>query len=77
MARTAKPEQRLPREAIQPADILLFGPGGLTGASDGINHTGMAISPQLFIHSSGQGVALARWDTGYYLDRLAFGKRIL
>jgi hypothetical protein len=77
MARTAKPEQRLPREAIAPADILLFGPGGLTAAHGGINHMGMAISPQLFIHSSGQGVALARWDTGYYADRLAFGKRIL
>ena len=77
MARTAKPEQRLAREAVQPADIILFGPGGLTAASGGINHTGMAISSQLLIQSSGQGVALARWDTGYYFDRLAFGKRIL
>ncbi|MFM8612204.1 MAG: C40 family peptidase [Actinomycetota bacterium] len=77
MARTAKPEQRLAREAVLPADILLFGPGGLTAASGGINHTGMAISSQLFIQSSGQGVALARWDSGYYLDRFAFGKRIL
>jgi len=77
MARTAKPEQRLPREAVQPADILLLGPGGLTAQSGAIGHTGMAISPQLMIHSSGQGVALARWDEGYYLDRFAFGKRIL
>jgi len=77
MARTAKRGQRLPREAVQPADVLLFGPGGLKAASGGINHTGMAISPQLFIQSSGQGVALARWDTGYYHDRFAFGKRIL
>ena len=77
MARTAKPAQRLSREAIIPADIMLFGPGGLQASSGSIGHSGMAISPQLFIQSSGQGIALARWDTGYYKDRLAFGKRVL
>ena len=58
---------------------LVFGagPGGVNAQSGAIGHTGMAISPQLFIQSSGQGIALARWDTGYYKDRLAFGKSVL
>jgi cell wall-associated NlpC family hydrolase len=42
-----------------------------------VDHVGMAISPQLFIHASSQGVFLSRWDEGYYRDRTAFGKRIL
>ncbi len=77
MAATAKPEQRLAPAAILPADMLMFGPGGLNAASGSVGHNGMAISPQLFIHSSSQGVALSRYDSGYYKDRLAFGKRIL
>ncbi len=77
MAATAKPEQRLAPAAILPADMLMFGPGGLNAASGSVGHNGMAISPQLFIHSSSQGVSLSRYDSGYYKDRLAFGKRIL
>jgi hypothetical protein len=77
MARTATKAQRLPAEAIQPADIILFGPGGVNAKWGSVDHVGMAISPQLFIHASSQGVFLSRWDEGYYRDRTAFGKRIL
>jgi cell wall-associated NlpC family hydrolase len=75
-AKTPAP-QRLTAELIAPTDVLLFGTGGVNAASSSIGHTGMAISGQLFIQSSGQGIALARWDTGYYKDRFAFGKRVL
>jgi cell wall-associated NlpC family hydrolase len=75
-AKTPAP-QRLTAELIAPTDVLLFGTGGVNAASSSIGHTGMAISGQLFIQSSGQGIALARWDKGYYKDRLAFGKRVL
>ncbi len=76
MAGKTPAEQRLTADKIAPADVLLFGSGGVTAASGSIGHTGMAISSQLFIQSSGQGIALARWDKGYYKDRLAFGKRV-
>ena len=77
MAAKAKPAQRLAATEVLPADILLFGPGGRQASSGSIGHTGMAISSALFIQSSGQGIALARWDTGYYQSQFAFGKRIL
>ena len=77
MASKTPLEQRLTADLIQPGDVLLFGPGGVNAQSSAIGHTGMAISSQLFIQSSGQGIALARWDTGYYKDRLAFGKSVL
>ena len=77
MASKTPLEQRLTADRIQPGDVLLFGPGGVNAQSSAIGHTGMAISSQLFIQSSGQGIALARWDTGYYKDRLAFGKSVL
>jgi len=76
MAGKTAAAQRLTADKILPADVLLFGPGGVNAQSSAIGHTGMAISSQLFIQSSGQGIALARWDTGYYHDRLAFGKRV-
>ncbi len=77
MAGKTPQEKRLTAAQVQPGDVLLFGPGGVNAQSGAIGHTGMAISPQLFIQSSGQGIALARWDTGYYKDRLAFAKRVL
>ena len=76
MAAKTPLEQRLTADKILPADVLLFGTGGVNAASGSVGHTGMAISSQLFIQSSGQGIALARWDKGYYKDRLAFGKRV-
>ena len=76
MAGKTPAEQRLTADKILPADVLLFGTGGVNAASGSVGHTGMAISSQLFIQSSGQGIALARWDKGYYKDRLAFGKRV-
>lgn len=77
MARTTPVAQRLTAEQMLPGDVMLFGRGGINAPSDNIGHTGMTISPQLFIQSSGQGIALARWDTGYYKDSFAFGKRVL
>ena len=77
MAATTARKNRLKPAQIEPADVLLFGPGGVRAQSGSVDHTGMAISSELFIQSSGQGIALARWDTGYYRDGLAFGKRIL
>jgi cell wall-associated NlpC family hydrolase len=77
MAATTKRKKRIPRDQIQPADIVLQGPGGLNAASGNLNHVGIAISAELQIHTSGQGTALIRWDEGYYKDRFAFGKRIL
>lgn len=77
MAAKTPMEQRLTPDRIGPGDVLLFGRGGVNAQSGSIGHTGMAISSQLFIQSSGQGIALARWDKGYYKDNLAFGKRVL
>jgi len=69
--------KRLTAAQMLPGDVMLFGRGGINAPSGNIGHTGMTISPQLFIQSSGQGIALARWDTGYYKDSFAFGKRVL
>ena len=77
MAGTTPVAQRLTAAQMQPGDVMLFGSGGINAKSGSIGHTGMTISPQLFIQSSGQGIALARWDTGYYKDNFAFGKHVL
>ncbi|MSO46581.1 MAG: hypothetical protein EXQ67_00630 [Thermoleophilia bacterium] len=77
MAGKTPAAQRLTAEQMLPGDVMLFGRGGVNAPSGSIGHTGMTISPQLFIQSSGQGIALARWDTGYYKDNFAFGKRVL
>ena len=77
MAGKTPAAQRLTAEQLLPGDVILFGRGGVNAPSGSIGHTGMAISPQLFIQSSGQGIALARYDTGYYKDTFAFGKRVL
>lgn len=77
MAGSTPADKRLPREAVQPADILLIGSGGINAPSGNIGHVGMAISPALMIHSSSQGTFLSRWDKDYYADRFAFGKNIL
>ncbi len=77
MAGKTPAAQRLTAEQMLPGDVILFGRGGVDTPSGSIGHTGMAISPQLFIQSSGQGIALARYDTGYYKDTFAFGKRVL
>ena len=77
MAGKTPAAQRLTAEQLLPGDVILFGRGGVNTPSGSIGHTGMAISPQLFIQSSGQGIALARYDTGYYKDTFAFGKRVL
>jgi hypothetical protein len=77
MAGKTRAAQRLTVDQMLPGDVILFGRGGLKARSGNIGHAGMAISPQLFIQSSGQGIALARYDTGYYKDTFAFGKRVL
>ena len=77
MAGSTPAAQRLTAAQLLPGDVILFGRRGVNTPSGSIGHTGMAISPQLFIQSSGQGIALARYDTGYYKDTFAFGKRVL
>ena len=80
MARSTAKRDRLAREDMRPGDLLLFASSGNNGAAtkvDAIGHVGIMLSDSLFIHSSSQGVAIARWDEGWYAASFAFGRRVL
>jgi cell wall-associated NlpC family hydrolase len=61
---------------LQPADVIFFGDHGPRSKSAEIGHMGIYIGNGWFIHSSGQGVALATLD-GWYKREFAWGRRPL
>jgi cell wall-associated NlpC family hydrolase len=77
MARTTSRARRLTRARTRPADILLFGSSGRKSKVAEIGHTGINIGNGLMIHSSGQGVMIKEWDTGWHATSFAFAKSVL
>jgi cell wall-associated NlpC family hydrolase len=61
---------------LQPADVIFFGDHGPRSKSAEIGHMGIYVGNGWFIHSSGQGVALATLD-GWYKREFAWGRRPL
>jgi cell wall-associated NlpC family hydrolase len=68
--------QRIAFAKLQPADVIFFGDHGPRSKSAEIGHMGIYIGNGWFIHSSGQGVALATLDR-WYRKEFAWGRRPL
>jgi cell wall-associated NlpC family hydrolase len=62
---------------LQPADVIFFGDRGPRSTGAQVGHMGIYVGNGWFIHSSGQGVALARLDDGWYKREFAWGRRPL
>jgi cell wall-associated NlpC family hydrolase len=68
--------QRIGFAKLEPADVIFFGDHGPRSKSAEIGHMGIYVGNGWFIHSSGQGVALASLD-GWYRKEFAWGRRPL
>ena len=68
--------QRIAFAKLEPADVIFFGDHGPRSKSAEIGHMGIYVGNGWFIHSSGQGVALATLD-GWYRHEFAWGRRPL
>jgi cell wall-associated NlpC family hydrolase len=68
--------KRIPFAKLQPADVIFFGAHGSHSTGSEIIHTGIYVGNGWFIHSSGQGVALAQL-TSWYRTEFAWGRRPL
>jgi cell wall-associated NlpC family hydrolase len=68
--------ERVARERLQPADVLFFGDRGPASAPAEVGHAGIYLGNGWFVHSSGNGVTLQPLE-GWYLERLAWGRRLL
>jgi cell wall-associated NlpC family hydrolase len=77
MARSTRKPARLAREAVQPGDVLLFGDRGRRSTWKQVGHAGIDLGNGLMVHSSSQGVTIARWDVGWHADSFAWGKAVL
>jgi hypothetical protein len=77
IAKATKKRDRLPRAGVRPGDALLFGERGPRSTWKQVGHAGIDLGNGLMVHSSSQGVTIARWDTGWHGDTFAFGKAVL
>ncbi len=77
IAKATKKRDRLPRAAVLPGDVLLFGERGPRSTWKQVGHAGIDLGNGLMVHSSSQGVTIARWDTGWHGDTFAWGKAVL
>src|SRR5438093_6795621 len=68
--------QRLPIEALQPADVVFFGSKGPRSKPADVGHTGIYVGDGWFVHSSDHGVTLEPM-TGWYGNRFAWARRPL
>jgi cell wall-associated NlpC family hydrolase len=64
---------RIPLDELEPGDVLFFGARGPKSKPAQINHTGIYLGNDWFIHSSGYGVALAQLD-GWYRSGYAWAR---
>ena len=68
--------KRIPFEKLEPADVVFFGANGPKSKPAQVDHMGIYLGNGWFIHSSGNGVALATLS-GWYEKRFAWGRRPL
>jgi cell wall-associated NlpC family hydrolase len=69
--------QRIAFADLQPADVLFFGSKGPRSQPSQVDHTAIYIGNGWFIQSSGEGVALASLDDGWYRREFAWARRPL
>ena len=68
--------KRIPLAQLEPADVLFFGAGGPRSTPAQVGHMGIYLGNGWLIHSSDDGVALARLD-GWYAQTFAWARRPL
>ena len=68
--------KRIPFAALQPGDVLFFGPHGPRSKPKEISHTAIYLGDNWFIQSSSQGVALSQFNS-WYKPRFAWARRPL
>ncbi len=78
MSAEVQPDQRIARDAIQPADIVFFGEKGPKSKPAQIGHMGISLGNGWFIHSSsgGAGVMVSPLSD-WYGERFAWARRPL
>jgi cell wall-associated NlpC family hydrolase len=68
--------KRIPFAKLAPADVVFFGDNGPASKPAQVGHMGIYMGGGWFIHSSGEGVALAQLS-GWYKKRFAWARRPL
>lgn len=76
MSAEAPKAERVPGDALQPADLVFFGDRGPRSTPAQIGHMGIYAGNGWLVHSSGNGVTLQPLQ-GWYAERLAWGRRVL
>jgi cell wall-associated NlpC family hydrolase len=77
MSGEVKRTERIPLPQLEPADVLFFGPYGRGSKPGEVDHAGIYLGGGWFVHSSEEGVALARIDSDWYSKRFAWARRPL
>jgi hypothetical protein len=67
---------RIPRERLQPADVVFFGDRGPRSKPSEIGHMGIYVGNGWMVHSSDRGTTLTPM-TGWYASRFAWGRNVL
>jgi cell wall-associated NlpC family hydrolase len=68
--------QRISLAELEPADVIFFGDRGPRSLPGQVGHMGIYLGNGWFVHSSSNGVAVARLD-GWYAREFAWGRRPL
>jgi NlpC/P60 family/S-layer homology domain len=68
--------ERIDPKAIQPGDVLFFGPRGPASKPSEIGHMGISVGSGWMVHSSSAGVTLQPLQ-GWYATELAWARRPL
>jgi cell wall-associated NlpC family hydrolase len=76
MAAEVPKAKRIAFEALEPGDVMFFGPGGKRARAAAIDHAAIYLGSGWLINSSRYGVALAPVEN-WYVDRFAWGRRPL
>jgi cell wall-associated NlpC family hydrolase len=76
MAGEVGPQRRIRTARLAPADLVFFGRGGPRAKAAQVDHMGVYLGNGWMIHSSRYGVAVVPL-TGWYSERLAWGRRPL
>jgi cell wall-associated NlpC family hydrolase len=67
---------RIPRESLEPGDLVFFGPRGPRSKPAEVGHMGIYVGNGWMAHSSDRGTTLTPM-TGWYETRFAWGRRPL
>jgi len=77
MSGEVPPSQRIAPEALQPADVVFFGPKGPRSKPAQIDHAGIYLGGGWMVDAGTTGVRLSPLSVPYWQARLAWGRRPL